>query len=83
MDNLIYVVMIEDRHVDVEVELFVNKERAIERAKEIFNEEDRYSNGKEEKLSPTMVEDGWVYFAIYSCESDSIRVLERKLNKDL
>lgn len=83
MDNLIYVVMIEDRHVDVEVELFISKERAIERAREIFNEEDRYSDGKDEKLSPSMIEDGWVYFAIYSCESDSVRVMERKLNENL
>lgn len=88
MDNLIYVVMAEDRHVDVDIELFVNKERALKRAKEIFNEskyldwEDDEDIG-ENKLDPDVIREGWIYSAIYSTEGDSVSVRERKLDKDL
>lgn len=86
MDNLIYVVIIEDSQTDVEVELFNSKERAIIRAKEIFNEykyeDDEDEDVGEMELDPEVIEDGWIYSAIYSSEGDKVSVRECKLSKD-
>ena len=87
MDNLIYVVMIEDRHTDVDVELFVSEEGAIKRARGIFNEykneEDEDEDIGEIELDSDAIEDGWIYSAIYSCEGDSVSVRECELDKNL
>lgn len=87
MDNLAYVVMIEDRHTDVEVELFISKEKAIKRAKTIFNEY-KYEDDEDEDMGETeldfeAIEDGWIYSAIYSSEGDKVSVRECKLNEEV
>jgi hypothetical protein len=75
----LYVVIIEDRHSDVEVELYSDEIKAVERAKEICQE---YSNGPEdinEYLTDDMKEEGWIYNATYSCESDGVSVIKKKI----
>jgi hypothetical protein len=66
-----YVVVIEDRHADVEVRVFDNPERAIQVAREIATENARRPDDFEEEEVR-----GWLYFARYSCEDDSVHVQE-------
>ena len=67
--NDIYIVVIEDRHCDVQVAAFLNRKDAIgfaknEAAINCVNSEDIV----EEKI------EGWEYFCTYSCEGDCVRV---------
>ena len=72
----VYVAIIEDRHTDVGAEVFSDKNRAIEYAKETARaycrfEEDYKENAEEDKV--------WCFRVSYSCEGDSITVVEREL----
>lgn len=72
-----YLVVIEDRHCDVDVEPFEDKEKAISRAKFLAKKYCRYDEDFEENQY-----DGYLYYANYSCESDSVSVIERSVNKE-
>lgn len=76
----IYLLIIEDRHVDVEVHPFVSEYWArIAAAKylaECGNPEDW-----DEELTPLMQADGWIYTCTYSVEGDSLRIQKRKLDE--
>jgi hypothetical protein len=72
----IYLSMIKDRHTDPEAFPFSTAEKAIEFAR---------AKAKEYALSPEDFEEhqtpqGWLYYATYSCESDSVWVLEKELD---
>jgi hypothetical protein len=68
-----FVVILEDRHIDVEVELYNEKEKAYERAMSLAKENCRHP----EDLELGKVE-GWLLYIRYSCEGDSVRVLEKE-----
>lgn len=72
----LFVVLIQDRHADVDAEVWADKEKAIARARELAKEYCRFPEDYEER----QVAD-WVFYAVYSCESDSITVLEKALHE--
>ena len=74
----VYIVMIEDRHTDVEVEVYSDETRAIARGKELAQEYAGAGN-EEEYLTTEMVKSGWLYNATYSCEGDSVSVQRKEL----
>jgi hypothetical protein len=77
---IVYCIIIDDRHIDIDVEVWVDGLRAIERAKEIIKELCHFPEDiKEEELTNDMVKDGWVYNCKYSCEGDGVRVVRREL----
>jgi hypothetical protein len=66
----VFVVILEDRHIDVSVEAFAREVDAIERAREIVAEYDY----KPDEVVDLI--DGWLFHALLSCEGDSVRVEE-------
>lgn len=76
----VFTVITEDRHYDVDVELFLTESDAIERAKQIaknnMHSEEDY---EEHLLNANMVKDGWLLYITYSCEVDCVKVLKREL----
>lgn len=78
----IYLVIIEDRHIDVEVLPFTSLEAAIETAKTEVRALARHEEDIEwgEPMSEAAIADGWCWRVAYSCEGDSVRVIRRELN---
>ena len=70
----VFVVVIEDRHADVDVEIWNDKEAAINRGRELAKKYCRHEDDYEEE----QISD-WLFYARYSCEDDSCRVIERKI----
>ncbi len=67
---LVYVVMLEDRHTDVDVELFKDKSKAIERAREIAKDYDH----PRDKIC-----NGCILYIRLNGEGDSVSVMTREL----
>ena len=74
--NDIYIVVIEDRHTDVQVEAFLDREKAIDFA---INTVIEYVQCRED-IKEEIVE-GWEYFCTYSCEGDCVRVEKIEINE--
>ena len=75
----IYIVIIEDRHSDMEVLPFSSADDAVKFAKKTARAYCRH--GKVVAgLNDAMKKDGWLYYGQYSCENDNVRVLERVLD---
>jgi hypothetical protein len=73
----IWIVVIEDRHADVDVLPFSTMPAAIEQARR----EVRDARDMEEiELTDSMAADGWVLLIEYGLEGDSVRVVERELD---
>lgn len=70
----VYLVITQDRHVDVDVEVYDNKDVAIKRGKELAKKYCRNTKDYEE----SKVAD-WLFYAIYSCEGDYVSVHEKDL----
>lgn len=75
----LFVIIIEDRHSDVDVEVHDNEDRAVGRAKRLATEYCRHAEDLQDGLTDGMKKAGWVYYCRYSCESDSVRVVKAKL----
>ena len=76
--DIIYIVIVEDRHIDVEAYPFTDKEKAISEAKRIAKEN---NNSIEDYEEHDYGRDfGELFFANYSCEGDCVRVITKKLN---
>jgi hypothetical protein len=74
INNRVFVVLIEDRHADVDVEVYTDRDKAIARGRELAKEYCRYEDDYEENTNPA-----WLFNATYSCEGDNITVYEREL----
>ena len=74
----IYILIVEDRHADVGVTVYVNKERAIADAREVAQEEAKHYNTepREEEI------DGWLYYATFYREGDSVHVIKGNLIRE-
>lgn len=70
----VYVLIVEDRHSDTDVQVFASADLAVARAKAVAAKYARSPEDIEERQIA-----GWIYFANYSCESDSVRVVEREV----
>ena len=75
----VYVVIIEDRHADVDAEVFEDDNIAVKRAKALAKDYCRFPEDYEERLNDAMIKDGWLFHAQYSCEGDHVKVLAREL----
>lgn len=72
----VYAVLLEDRHTDVHVEVFADRDEAIERARTLAKENARFPDDyKEETI------EGWEFYCRYSCEDDSTRVVATELKE--
>ena len=77
----IYIVIIEDRHTDPIACPFTDPDKAIAEARRIAkdyceHEEDyeEFNYGRDE---------GWLFYAEYSCEGDSVHVVTTELDKEI
>lgn len=73
---LIYNVIVEDRHSDVEVRSFIDREKAIEIAKGIA----KYLCSHVEYLKEDVIE-GYEFHIVYSCEDDCVSVVKTILEE--
>ena len=79
----LFVVIIKDRHADVDAEAFDNPEDAIAYAKRMVNMMCRHKEDIEEELNEAMIRGGWIYYCRYSCESDCVYAMKKVLNPEL
>lgn len=70
----IYIVIVEDRHTDVEVIPFASKDAAILVARSLAKQYCRHEEDYEECDIK-----GYLFNAVYSCEGDSITVIAKEL----
>ncbi len=71
----VYLSFIDDRHSDTDATVFFSKEKAIEHAKQQAKEfAERNGEEVEEDSIP-----GWLYYAVYSSEGDSVWVREKDI----
>lgn len=70
----VYVMLTHDRHTEVEVEVYTDKDRAIEQARQAA----MHSAGSEDDYEEEKI-DGYLFSASYSCEGDHITVEETDL----
>ena len=70
----VFVVVIEDRHADVDVEIWTDREAAINRGRELAK---KYCS-RQDDYEESQIAD-WLFYARYSCEDDSCRVIERPI----
>lgn len=75
MSQKLYVVMINDRHTDPEPYVFSTPEAAIDYARSEAHEYARTPEGVEEEPI-----EGWLYYARYSGEGDSVWVIAKTLD---
>ena len=77
----IWIVLIEDRHTDVDPRPFTSEEQAIGFAREQAAANARHPEHiRDEELTPGAIEDGWVLDIGYSVESDHVRVVKRTMD---
>lgn len=74
MGDVVYLAIIEDRHTDVQVEVFLSEESAVKYAKEYAVSHSRSGQIEEQELNDTMRSNGWLYHAPFSCEGDYVMV---------
>lgn len=78
----IYIVLLEDRHIDVDAYPFLDRQQAIEYAQVLVHANARHPENIDwgGPLDQDMIADGWVYYVEYSSESDCVRVIQRTLD---
>ena len=64
----VYVLLIEHRHTDPEVHVYLQRDEAIASARNIAHSLDTHGDYREVEVQ------GWEFLAYYSCEDDSVRV---------
>lgn len=78
----VFVVITQDRHVDIDVTLFTTADAAISYARKEVRDNLRYSDDLDEDLTDNMRAAGWLYYGCYSCEGDCVRVVEREIKSE-
>ena len=73
----LYALIIEDRHCDVTVDIFTNRDVAIRSAKARAKEYCRFSEDYKEHTIA-----GWEFCAAYSCDGNRVRVVKTELNEE-
>lgn len=77
----IWIVIVEDRHADVDALPFSTEAAAAEAArKEMRDMVAHPEHIQEVALTPEMREDGWVLCLAYAVERDSVRVVKRTMD---
>jgi len=75
--STIYIVIVEDRHTDIKVYPYISPLAAIQRAKDIASEQCSHQEDYEEHDYGR--DDGWIFYADYSCEGDNVKVVTAKV----
>jgi hypothetical protein len=70
----VWIVLIEDRHSDVDARPFSSEEAAIAVARSLVPD-----SAEEEPLNDAERQDGWLLLLIYGTEGDRVRVIRRSL----
>lgn len=81
----IFLLIIEDRHADVEVRAFVTPEAAIAAARETqewYADDGNEEAEEAEEVTERMKAGGWLYHATLTCEGDALRVQSVELETD-
>lgn len=73
--NYIFTVLISDRHSDDEIRVFEKEYDAVHHAKNIAKDNDHHGDYEESEIA------GWIFYAVYSCEGDSVRVERKYINR--
>lgn len=71
----IYIVVCDDRHSDLDLQAFTDKDKAISEARKMAKE---YSNEGDYEEHDY---DGFLFYANYSCEGDKVYVMWTELNE--
>lgn len=74
----VYIVIIEDRHIDVDTQPYRDRDTALTEARRLAGEYARTAADVQE-ITPAMADDQWIYFATYGGEDDCVRVVQREL----
>ena len=74
----VWIVLIQDRHSDVEARPFSSEERAAEDARVIG---ERSDGAQPAQLTTGMRRDGWVLYIPYGSEGDCVRVVKRTMDE--
>lgn len=72
----LFILIIKDRHADIEALPFLSLQAAIDEAKRRYGGEEDY---REASLTPALYDDGWRYCADWSTEGETLRVVESKV----
>ena len=80
----IYVVMVEDRHVDTEAHLFSTAEKALDYARQVaadydYPEEEAEADGDVMDVA-ALKDAGWLYYRALSPEGDCVWVLPKEVD---
>lgn len=78
----LYVGVVKDRHMDPQLAVFSEQEEAIAWAEKQAADNSR-SGRIEPGLSPDMVRAGYIYYATYSVEGDSVWVEKKTLDSEV
>lgn len=79
----VFVVVVKDRHIGIDVRVFSKGSRAFDYAREqaAANASDP-DDIDEQDLTEGMVKEGWVFFCVYSIEDDIVYVQKRKVDEE-
>lgn len=75
----IYIVILEDRHIDSQAYPFTDPDEAVNFARNLAKGKCR--SPEDYKEHDYGKDSGWLFFADTSCESDSVRVVTAELNQ--
>lgn len=74
----VWVAIIEERHSDVDAEVFTAPDAAIGWTRRRITDFARNPEDVEEELTDRMRQAGWIYFASWSGEGDSAHIIEKE-----
>lgn len=79
----VWIVIVEDRHIDVDAFPFSGEQRAAEFAREQVRANAAHPEYvSEQELTPAMRDDGWVLLIEYGTEGDCVRVIKRTVDAE-
>ena len=76
-----YIVIVNDRHVDIDAYPFYDKEKAILEARKIAHEYCHHPDSYEEHEFSR--DTGWLFYAEYSTEGDYVLVIGATMDKEI
>ena len=79
----VWVVLIEDRHADVEAFPFSTEDAAVTAARRAVADNARHPEDMDGdgELNEAMRKDGWVLYLPYGTEGDCVRVVKRRMDQ--
>jgi hypothetical protein len=77
----IWIVLIQDRHTDVDARPFSTEEAAVAAAWKAARANSWHPGDvAEEELNDAMIRGGWVLLLVYGTEGDRVRVMRRQVH---